>query len=80
MKLVPYERKKIGYLGYKLSDNYRILEEFADSGLDCAKVEGWTAKTAGYCASSLNNSIKRYKFAGMVAISRKGEVYLIREK
>ena len=81
MKLVPYERKKLGKtLGYKHSNNLMILEEFADSGLDCAKVEGWTAKTASYCASSLNGSIKRYKFAGMVAISRKGEVYLIREK
>ena len=80
MKLIPYERKKLGAtLGYKCSENLRILEEFADSGLDCAKVEGWTAKTAGYSAAALKKSIARYKFAGITAISRKGEVYLIKE-
>lgn len=80
MKLIPYERKKLGAtLGYKCSENLRILEEFANSGLDCAKVEGWTAKTAGYSAAALKKSIARYKFAGMTAISRKGVVYLIKE-
>lgn len=77
MRLVPYDRKKIKRF-YKMSDNYQILKEFAESDHDCMKVEGWTCKTAGYCATSLNGSIKRYKINGMFAVSRKGEVFLIK--
>lgn len=79
MKLVPYEKSKLNYGAYKVSNNYKILNEFVESGLDCARVDGFTSKTAGNCAAALKKSIKRYKFGGISAISRKGCVYLIRE-
>ena len=43
MKLVPYDVAKLpGKNVYSKSENLRILEEFANSGLECVKVEGWT--------------------------------------
>ena len=39
MRLVPYDRSK---LKRRNSDNYTIIDEFVQSGLECAKVEGWT--------------------------------------
>lgn len=80
MKLIPYDKAKIeGIMYYKKTDNLKILEEFASSGLDCAKVDEFSNKSAFSCANSLNHSIKRYKFAGIHAISRRGNVYLIKE-
>lgn len=79
MRLIPYDLQKIQKNAYKKSDNLLLLEEFRDSGMKCAKVEGFTQKTAGYCATSLNASIKRYKMFNIRAMTRKGKVYLVRE-
>lgn len=79
MKLVEYDINKIeGAKCYKKSDNLRILEEFIESGMEYAKVEGFNNKTAMHCATSLNTSIKRYNLGGIRAISRKGVCYLIK--
>lgn len=79
MKLVEYDINKIdGARGYRKSDNLKILEEFVESGMECAKVEGYNNKTAAHCATSLNTSIKRYNLGGIRAISRKGVCYLIK--
>lgn len=61
------------------SDNFRLLSEFVDSGLKCAKVEGSHHKSPHYCASSLNQSAKRYNFFSVKAVVRNGELYLINE-
>lgn len=79
MRLIPYDLKKIEPRMYKRSENLMILEEFQNSGLECAKVERFTQACARYCATSLNNSIKRYKISNTRAIIRKGKVYLIKE-
>lgn len=79
MKLVPYDIKKVENVGgYAKTKNLDILEKFIASGLECAKVEGWTLKHSWQAAQSLNASIKRFKFANISAISRKGNVYLIK--
>lgn len=79
MKLMPYDLTKVSNSnGYKHTKNQKILEEFVESGLDCVKVEDWTQKTARGCASSFNTSIGVYKMTGIKAISRKGEVFLIK--
>lgn len=83
MKLVPYDMQKsnlFSYRGYKRSNNLKILEEFIDSDLDCAKVEGFTQKNATTAAKSLNNSIKRYKFLNIHANARKNNLFLIKIK
>ena len=81
MKLVSCNIDEIKGMGfYKKSQNYRILSEFINGGLDCTEVVEYTNRTAGQCATSLNNSIKRYHMGNIRAISRKGKVYLIREE
>lgn len=78
MKLIPYDKKDL-CIGYRFTSNLKILEDFANSGLECAKVEGFPQKNAGQSAASLNQSIKRYKMFTIRAISRKGEVFLIKQ-
>lgn len=79
MKLVEYDINKIeGVKLYKKSENLKILEEFIESGMDCAKIEGFNQKSAMGCAASLNSSIKRYNIGGIRAISRKEKCYLIK--
>ena len=77
IKLIPCDRNEIEG-GYARTKNLKILEEFRDSGLDCAKLEGWTNKDANHAATSLNVSIKRFKFGGIKATGRAGNVYLIK--
>jgi hypothetical protein len=80
MKLIAYDKNKIKNIGgYKKTENMKIIDEFVDSGLDCVKVEGWTQKYAWRCAWSLNQTIKRLKKSGIRALSRDGEVFLIKE-
>lgn len=75
MKLVPYN----GVVGprYK-SDNYKLLTEFAESGAEIMEVVDFKHTKAYGCASSLKNSIKCYRFAGIWAITRHNRVFLIR--
>ena len=79
MTFSAYDINKIGKSVYAKSDNLKLLEAFADSGLECVKVEGWTQKNASICAGSINNSIERYHMNNFTCISRKGEVFLIRK-
>lgn len=79
MKLVEYDINKIeGAKIYKKTENMKILEEFIESGMDCAKIEGFNQNSAMGCAASLNSSIKRYNLGGIRAISRKRNCYLVK--
>lgn len=79
MRIVPYDFKKLNDTKYfKKTELQKILEEFLESGADCVKIEEWTQKNASGCASSFNNAAKRYKMSGVKAISRKGEVFLVK--
>lgn len=79
MKLVKCDMNEVkGY--YKKTRNQEILEEFVESGLECAKVEEWTNKTANSCANSINYSIKRFGYNNIKAFVRNGIVYLIKEQ
>lgn len=79
MKLIAYDKKKLDTgVYYTKTNNMRFIEEFANSSMDCAKVEGWTQQDAWSCAASLNSTIKRMGKKNIRAISRKGEVYLLK--
>lgn len=81
MKLIPYDIDKLeGRSYYKKSENFRILEEFTNSDMECAKIEDFSQASAMHCVSSLKGSIKRYRFSGVAAMVRKGEAYLIKVK
>lgn len=78
MTLVPYDVKKLRIGGR--ADNYSLIEEFINSNMDCAKIEGYSQKSASVCTASLNATIKRYRRHTIKAITRNGEVYLVRKK
>lgn len=81
MRLVAYDMNKLSTgRGFAKTKNLEIIEEFVDSGMDCAKVEDFTQKNADVCANGLNQSIKRFSKKGIKAISRNGEVFLIKIK
>lgn len=81
MKLVACKLSDVvAARGLKGTKNLEIIEEFIESGYECAKVEGWTNATAFSAAGSLNRSIQRFNKAGIKAISSKNEVYLVKEK
>ena len=79
MRLIPYDKKKLNTGIYKKSKNYKLLMEFVESGLDCAKVEGYTQADAYGCSRSLTASAKRYHIDHVRSIVRKGEVFLVKE-
>lgn len=78
MRLVKCDREVIGNLKSKKSDNYKLLVEFTENGIDCAEVVDFTQKNAKSCATSLVNSIKRFRIHGVKCIQRKEKVYLIK--
>ncbi len=78
MKLIPVkENLKITF--YKKTKWLDIIDEFVNSEMKCAKLEGWTNKTSSSAASACNISIKRFNKKGIKAIERKGEVFLVKE-
>lgn len=76
MKLVPIKVEKIHK--QQRSDNYKILKEFTESGMQCAEIRGYTQKLARYCQYSLTCSIRRYRFQNVKSIRREDRVYLVR--
>lgn len=77
MRLTKWDRSKLGMC--RRTNNRDILEEFIDSGFECAKVEEWKHKNAHVCANSINASIQVYRIGGVKAVIQQDEVYLIKE-
>ena len=77
MKLIPYDEKKIYYAK---TSNLRILEEFLNSGLTCAKLEGFPQKNAETCACSLRSSIRHFKMQGIKIIKRGETIILLKNE
>lgn len=80
MRITPYNLNKIenvtGY--YKKSELLKILEEFTESDMESAKIEDYSHKSASSCVASFGNAIRRYKMNGIKALTRNGEVFLIK--
>ena len=80
MRFTAYDINKIGGKSiYKRSANLRLLEDFIDSELECAKVEDFPHKDAQSCLGSLGHSIVHYGMNNIRCIMRNGEIFLIRE-
>ena len=80
MILIPTDKKKLErkrpYTKY-----YETLVEFRDGNVDCVLVKGWTNKNAKSFASSISESIKRYKMDNQIKVRMiDGEVYLIKKE
>lgn len=78
MKLIPTSKNAIATVRNVRSDNFKLLSEFAESGMDCAKVEGYPHKNAESCAVSLRRAISTYRMYTIGVTVRNGNVYLIR--
>lgn len=77
MYFVEADIKKVG--NYKRTKIFALLEDFKNSGMKCARVEGWSYASPKTGANSINDSIKRYKFYGIKACAKHGEIYLVNE-
>lgn len=79
MKLIPYDKEKLGEIGwYKTPKNLAIIEKFIASGLDCAELTEHGHKKATYCQWCIYSTLKRFKINTVKVITRKERVFLIR--
>lgn len=78
MNFIPCDKKAIATVKNIRSDNFTLLTNFADSGLECAQIEGYPHKSAQGCASALRAAIKTYRIFTVSVAVRKNNVYLIR--
>lgn len=76
MKLVPYDKNNIE--GYKPTSNYELLNEFVNSGFECAKIENWNHKSVYSAQSSFQSSIKRFHMNNVKVIVRGDNLYLVK--
>ena len=69
--------------GYRRTKVLRVLDDFIESDMDCAKVvyeEGEYVKP-GSCSNALSMAIKRYNYGGIVGVMvRNKTVYLYRKE
>ena len=82
MRFEAFDMKKLRTIGrgYNMCRNQQILQDFIDSGLDCAELKDFTHHDAKSCQSSLWNSMKRLGLNNSIAIiSRENRVFLIRK-
>ena len=77
MRLVKVE-KFPGRAPYKATKTLKLLCEFRDSDMDCAKVEDYHYANATSAQASIAGSIKHFKFANIVCTVRNGSVYLLK--
>lgn len=75
MKFIPINRDEIQT--YKKTKWQKSLEEFVNSGLDCAIVEDFGKTTAGSAAAVANKCAKRFGFR-VKAISNRGRLIFIK--
>lgn len=80
MKFTECDFDKVKYRAFqKRTKIYGVLLDFVNAHIKCAKIEDWHYKDAMTGARVINVSIKHFKFAGIRAISRDGEIYLVNE-
>ena len=79
MNFIPCDKRAIAVVKNIRSDNFTLLTSFADSGHECAKVEGFPHKSAQGCASALRSAIRKYRMLTIGVVVRKDDVYLIRK-
>ena len=63
----------------KYQSNYKILNDFRESDLECCKLAGWTQKNAKNCKNSLDISIKRFGMFTIGVMVRGENVYLYKK-
>lgn len=75
MRFVAYDIKKLRRNG-KPS---KMLVEFSEAGIKCARVEDWKYASAETGARSINESAQKLHMPHIRASVRNGEIYLIND-
>ena len=80
MKLVKYEIKDLRMNSFKKTKLQKLLEEFIDSGYDCAIIEYEEDEYSSACSvcSVIKNAIKRFHVSGVACVVRNKKAYLLR--
>lgn len=63
---------------YRNMGNLQLLDEFTNSGIECARIINHHWKDAKSGASCLRNSIRIYRYGGVKVVTRNGEIYLVK--
>lgn len=79
MNFIPCDKKAIATVRNIRSDNFTLLTNFAESGHECAQVEGYPHKSARGCAAALRSAIQKYRIFTISVSVRGDNVYLIRK-
>lgn len=79
MNFIPYDINKLNKNKYRKTENLRLIEEFAESGESCAKIENFSQKTSSVAATTLNHSAKHFGYPHIRFMSRKGKLFVINE-
>lgn len=77
MKFTQVDEREITEKGICVSDVFKTLNDFAECGYRCAKLDSYPHKTAVSCASAFRVAIKRYNRPHIKVMIRKNDVYLI---
>ena len=79
MKMVAYDKKELeNVMSYKRTKWSEFLDEFAESDLDCVKIEEYEHTSVYSCAAALNKAIGRFHKDNMKAIVHNGELFLMK--
>ena len=57
----------------------RVLDEFVAGGYECVRIDEYGWKNVAVAAAEINKAIAKFGYAGVKAISRRGNLYLLRE-
>lgn len=79
MKLTPVDYKATHRM-YEKTKYQALLEEFIQSGVPCARVDGHDCSKAYVAACGINSAIKRLGYHQVRAFSCSGTVYLCLEE
>ena len=78
MKLIKANIESIENFNRRRNNNWKLLNDFIESGERCMEVVDYTNKNAKSCHGSLCASIKRFKLFSVECISRNDRVFLIK--
>lgn len=66
-------------MSYKKSKNEELLDEFINSGQECAEIKSFECTNARTCAASFRNSIRRFSKTHSIKVVQNGSrVFLVR--
>lgn len=77
MKLTPVTEKELKK-GYKRTKLHKILLEFAESDYNAARLDDHEYKNANSGTNALNQSAKNFGMPHIRAITRNGNIFLLK--